>query len=62
MQTVQITLGEVIEAFYDDLYETYGDEELALAAAQAIASELLMHARAQPPAADTAPVELARAA
>jgi len=62
MQTVQITLGEAIEAFYDDLLETYGDEELALIAAQAIASDLLMRARAQPPAADTAPVVLARAA
>lgn len=41
MRTVQISVGEIIEAMYADLIETYGDQELALAATQALADELL---------------------
>ena len=41
MRTVQISIGEIIEAMYAELMETYGDKELALAAAQAVSDELL---------------------
>ncbi len=39
--TVQISLGEILEAMYAELMETYGDKEVALAAAQAVSDELL---------------------
>jgi hypothetical protein len=41
MRTTQITLGEIIDATYADLMETYGDHELALAGALATADEVL---------------------
>ena len=41
MRTVQISMGEILEAMYADLMETYGDKELALSAAQAVSDELL---------------------
>ncbi len=41
MKTVQISMGEILEAMYAELMETYGDKELALAAAQAVSDELL---------------------
>jgi hypothetical protein len=41
MRTVQISMGEILEAMYAELMETYGDKELALAAAQAVSDELL---------------------
>jgi hypothetical protein len=47
MRTIQISLGELIEAMHADLVETYGDEELALAMAQALGEALLAE---QPPA------------
>jgi len=34
-------MGEILEAMYAELMETYGDKELALAAAQAVSDELL---------------------
>ena len=39
--TIQVSIGELIEAMYEELMETYGDRELALAAAQALGDELL---------------------
>ncbi len=41
MTTVQISIGEIIEAVYAELMETHGDKELALTAAQAVSDELL---------------------
>ena len=41
MQTVQVSIGELIEAMYEGLVEAYGDRELALAAAQALGDDLL---------------------
>lgn len=41
MKTVQISLGEILEAMYAELLETYGDKELALAAAQAVSDDLM---------------------
>jgi hypothetical protein len=41
MRTIQISIGEIIEAMYEGLIETYGDKELATVAAQAIGDELL---------------------
>jgi hypothetical protein len=41
MQTIQISIGEIIEAMYEELVETYGDKELALVAAQALGDDLL---------------------
>ena len=41
MRTIQISIGEIIEAMYEELIETYGDKELALVAAQALGDELL---------------------
>lgn len=41
MQTIQISIGEIIEAMYEDLLETTGDKELALMAAQALGDDLL---------------------
>jgi len=48
MRTVQISVGEIIEAIYADLIETYGDHELALAASQALADELLARFKQTP--------------
>jgi hypothetical protein len=41
MRTIQISIGEIIEAMYEELVETYGDKELALVAAQALGDDLL---------------------
>ncbi len=41
MRTIQISIGEILEAVYDELVETYGDKELALVAAQALGDDLL---------------------
>ena len=41
MQTIQISIGEIIEAMYEELIETYGDKELALVAAQALGDDLM---------------------
>ena len=38
---IQISIGEIIEAMYDELVETYGDKELALVAAQALSDDLM---------------------
>jgi hypothetical protein len=38
---IQISIGEIIEAVYEELVETYGDKELALVAAQALGDDLL---------------------
>lgn len=46
MRTIQISIGEIIEAMYDELIETYGDRELALVASQALGDELLARASA----------------
>ena len=42
MQTIQISvaIGELIEAVYEELLESYGDKELATVAAQAVGDEL----------------------
>jgi hypothetical protein len=48
MRTVQISVGEIIEAMYADLIETYGDHELATVASQALAEELLARFRETP--------------
>ena len=51
MRTIQISIGEIIEAMYEELVETYGDRELALVAAQALGDDLLARfarASAQP--------------
>ena len=47
MRTIQISIGEIIEAMYDELIETYGDRELALVAAQALGDDLLARAAKQ---------------
>jgi hypothetical protein len=39
--TIQVSIGELIEAMYEEMMETYGDRELALVAAQALGDELL---------------------
>ncbi len=41
MRTIQISIGEIIEAMYEELIENYGDKELALVAAQALGDDLL---------------------
>lgn len=41
MRTIQISVGELIEAIYEELIETYGDRELALVAAQAVGDDLM---------------------
>ncbi len=41
MPTIQISIGEILEAVYQELVETYGDKELALVAAQALGDDLL---------------------
>ena len=50
MQDIQISIGEIIEAVYAELIETYNDRELALVAAQAIGDELLSRIKEQPAA------------
>lgn len=47
MRTIQISIGEIIEAMYDEWLETFGDKELALAAAQTLSDHLLRAARAE---------------
>ena len=48
MRTIQVSVGELIEAVYEELVETYGDRELALVAAQAVGDEVLQRfARAE---------------
>jgi hypothetical protein len=42
---IQISIGEIIEAMYDELLETYGDKELAMIAAQSLGDDLLDEAR-----------------
>ncbi len=44
MRTVQVSLGELIEAMYDDLAETYEAKNVAREGAAAIANELLAKA------------------
>lgn len=44
MRTIQLSIGEIIEAMYQGLLETYGDRELALVAAQALGDDLLARA------------------
>ena len=52
--TIQISIGEIIEAMYEGLIETYGDKELALVAAQALGDDLLARvSRGAKRAADT---------
>ncbi|MGE0546078.1 MAG: hypothetical protein AB7O24_00340 [Kofleriaceae bacterium] len=41
MRTVQISLGEIIEAIYGEVVESSGDAELALATAHAISNDLV---------------------
>ncbi len=41
MRTIQISIGEILEAVYAELVEAYGDKELALVAAQALGDDLL---------------------
>ncbi len=41
MRTIQLSIGEIIEAMYEGLMEAYGDRELALVAAQALGDDLL---------------------
>ena len=45
--TIQISIGEIIEAMYEELVETYGDKELALVAAQALGDDLLARVAAK---------------
>ena len=53
MRTIQISIGEIIEAVYHELIETYGDKELALVAAQSLGDDLLSRlARASAPDCD----------
>jgi hypothetical protein len=40
-RTIQISIGEILEAMYEGLMEAYGDRELALVAAQTLGDELL---------------------
>lgn len=41
MRTIQVSIGEIIEAMYEELVENYGDKELALVATQALGDDLL---------------------
>jgi hypothetical protein len=50
MRTIQISIGELIEAVYEELVETYGDRELALVAAQAVGDDLLQRVAPVQPA------------
>ena len=44
MQTLT-SIGEIIEAIYEEVLETYRDRELALVVAQALGDELLAEAK-----------------
>ena len=47
--TIQLSIGEILEAIYEGLLEAYGDRELALVAAQALSDDLLARmARVEP--------------
>jgi hypothetical protein len=48
MRTIQVSIGELIEAMYEELVETYGDKELALVAAQALGDDLLARFGSRP--------------
>ena len=49
MRTIQLSIGEILEAMYEGLLEAYGDRELALDATQALSDDLLARvARAEP--------------
>ena len=48
MQTIQVSIGEIIESVYEELVETYGDRELALVAAQALGDDLLARFASKP--------------
>jgi len=48
MRTIQISIGELIEAMYEELVETYGDRELAIVAAQALGDDLLARFASRP--------------
>ena len=48
MRTIQVSIGELIEAMYEELVETYGDKELALVAAQALGDDLLARFATKP--------------
>ena len=54
MRTIQVSIGELIEAMYEELVETYGDKELALVAAQALGDDLLARFAVKAPAASDA--------
>jgi hypothetical protein len=41
MRTIQVSIGELIEALYEGMIEAYGDRELALVAAQTLGDDLL---------------------
>jgi hypothetical protein len=41
MRTIHVSIGELLEAVYEELVEAYGDKELALVAAQALGDDLL---------------------
>ncbi len=41
MQTVQSNLGELVNLFYDEFMELYGDAELAAVAAAAVINDLI---------------------
>jgi hypothetical protein len=60
MKTVQVSIGELVEALYDEMMETYGDRELALITAQALADDLLAEARNPRAARSDAPGALRR--
>ncbi|MBL0215822.1 MAG: hypothetical protein IPQ07_18320 [Myxococcales bacterium] len=47
MRTIQISIGEIIEAVYEELMDTYGDREMALVAAQALGDDLLARFRSK---------------
>ena len=47
MRTIQISIGEILEAVYEELVESYGDKELALVAAQALSDDLLARLTSQ---------------
>ena len=46
MRTIRISIGEIVEAMYNELVETLGDRDLALIAAQALGEDLLARAKA----------------
>lgn len=47
-QTVHTTIGELIQVFYAQFMELYGDEELASVATAAVINDLLSDTRAEP--------------